>query len=91
LGIGGIGGFFVGYLLKKVAKILVTITAFTFLGLQILAQKGVIMIDYLVFEEWARSLLGETSALQEFLITLIAQTPFGVGFAGGLVIGLKKG
>jgi uncharacterized membrane protein (Fun14 family) len=49
------------------------------------------MIDYLALEEWVISILGETSALQGFFVTLIAQMPFGVAFAGGLVIGLKKG
>jgi uncharacterized membrane protein (Fun14 family) len=91
LGIGGIGGFCVGYSLKKISKIFVAISAFSFLGLKVLAQKGVIMINYPALEEWALNLIGETSALQGFLITLIAQTPIGVGFAGGLVIGLKKG
>ncbi|MHC4690140.1 MAG: FUN14 domain-containing protein [Planctomycetota bacterium] len=91
LGIGGIGGFCVGYSLKKCAKILVTIMTFSFLGLQYLAQKGVIMINYLALEEWVINILGETNTFQGFFITLIAQTPFGVGFAGGLIIGLKKG
>ncbi len=90
-GIGGIGGFCVGYSLKKFAKILSIIVAFSFLGLQYLAQKGVIMIDYLALEAWAMNVLGETSAIQSFFITLITQMPFGFGFAGGLVLGLKKG
>lgn len=91
LGIGGIGGFCVGYSLKKCAKIISFIAAFSFLGLQYLAQKGVIMIDYLALEAWAMNMFGETSALQGFFVTFIAQMPYGVGFAGGLIIGLKKG
>ena len=91
LGIGGVGGFCVGYSLKKCAKIVSIIIAFGFLGLQYLAQKGVIMIDYLALEAWVMSIIGETSALQGFFITLIAQMPFGIGFAGGIVLGLKKG
>jgi uncharacterized membrane protein (Fun14 family) len=91
LGIGGIGGFCVGYSLKKLAKIVVTTMAFSFLGLHFLAQKGVIMIDYLALEDWVMSVLGKTSDFQGFFITLIAETPIGVGFAGGLVLGLKKG
>ena len=56
-----------------------------------MAQKGVIMIDYLALEAWAMNMFGETSALQGFFVTFIAQMPYGVGFAGGLIIGLKKG
>jgi len=91
LGLGGFGGFCVGYSIKKIAKIVAAIFAIGYLGLQYLANVGVISINYLVLEEWAMSMFGETSALQGFFITLLAQMPFGVGFAGGLVLGLKKG
>ena len=91
LGLGGVGGFCVGYSMKKIAKIVTAIFAIGFLGLQYLANVGVISINYLVLEEWAISMFGEISALQGFFITLLAQMPFGVGFAGGLVLGLKKG
>ena len=91
LGIGGIGGFCVGYSMKKLAKIVSIIVALSFLGLQILAQKGVIMINYFALEAWATNMLGETGALQGFFVTLIAQMPFGIGFTGGLLLGLKNG
>ena len=91
LGLGGVGGFCVGYSMKKFAKIVTAIFATGFLGLQYLANVGVISINYLALEEWAMSVVGETSVLQGFFITLIAQMPFGVGFTGGLVLGLKKG
>ena len=91
LGLGGVGRFCVGYSMKKCAKIVTAIFAIGFLGLQYLANVGVISINYLVLKEWAMSMFGETSALQGFFITLLAQMPFGVGFTGGLVLGLKKG
>jgi uncharacterized membrane protein (Fun14 family) len=77
--------------MKKFAKIVTAIFAVGFLGLQYLANVGVISINYLALEEWAISMFGETGALQGFLTTLLAQMPFGVGFAGGLVLGLKQG
>ena len=91
LGIGGIGGFCVGYSIKKFAKIVAAILAFCFLGLQYLANIGIIEINYLALEGWVLSMFGETSVLQEFLVVFIAQMPVGVGFMGGLAIGLKKG
>ncbi|EMR73630.1 hypothetical protein MCGE09_00470 [Thaumarchaeota archaeon SCGC AB-539-E09] len=91
LGLGGVGGFCVGYSMKKIAKIVTAIFAIGFLGLQYLATLGIISINYLALEEWAISMFGETSTLQGFLIILLAQMPFGVGFTGGLVLGLKKG
>ena len=91
LGIGSIEGFCVGYSMKKLAKIVTAIFAIGFLGLQYLANVGIISINYLALEEWAMRMFGETSALQGLFITLVAQNPFGVGFAGGLVLGLNKG
>ena len=91
LGLGGVGGFCVGYSMKKLAKIVTAIFAIGFLRLQYLANVGIISINYLALEEWAMSAFGETGAFQGVLITLIAQMPFGVGFTGGLVLGLKKG
>jgi uncharacterized membrane protein (Fun14 family) len=91
LGIGGLGGFCVGYSLKKVAKIVSVMIAIGLLALQYFAQKRVVMINYIALEEWAMRMLGGTSALQGFFVTLVAQVPFGIGFAGGVYLGLKKG
>ena len=91
LGLGGVGGFCVGYSMKKIAKIVTAIFAIGFLGLQYLANVGIISINYLALENWGMSMFGETSALQGFFITLLTQMPFGIGFTGGLVLGLKQG
>lgn len=91
LGVGGIGGFCVGYSIKKFAKIVTVVLSFCFLGLQFLAYNGIIEINYRALEGLALSLVGETGAFQEFLVLFLAQMPFGVGFLGGLTIGLKKG
>ena len=91
LGIGGVGGFCVGYSLKKLSKIISMFATVSFLGLQYLAYHEIISIDYQALEAWVISLVGETSELQGLLIPLITQMPLGVGFASGIVIGLKKG
>lgn len=91
LGIGGIGGFCVGYAMKKVAKIVAAVCAVGFLGLQYLAYRGIIAINYSALNSWVMNMLGEAGALQVILTTLLAQMPFGVGFVGGLALGLKKG
>ncbi len=91
LGIGGIGGFCAGYTIKKIAKIVAPILAIGFLGLQYLALKGIVEINYPALQDWAMSLFGKAGALQEAITTLLAPMPFGAGFAGGLILGLKKG
>ena len=91
LGIGSMGGFCVGYALKKFAKIVATIMAIGFLVLQYLAYKGVVEINYSALQSWVMSMLEEVIVLQVFLTALLAQVPFGVGFFGGLYYGLQKG
>lgn len=91
LGIGGVGGFCVGYASKKLAKIVAILLAIGFLGLQYLAYNGIVEINYSALQSWIMSMLGEAGVLQVFLTALLAQMPFGVGFVGGLVLGFKKG
>jgi len=87
----GIGGFCVGYTIKKIAKIMATILAIGFLGLQYLALKEIVKINYSALQYWVMSLFGKAGALQGAITTLLAPMPFGAGFAIGLVLGLKKG
>ncbi len=91
LGIGGVAGFCVGYAMKKVAKLAALILGFAFIGLQYLAYKGIIAIDYTALKSWASSLIGQAGEAQGFIIDLFANLPFGTGLAGGLLLGLKKG
>jgi len=91
IGIGGIGGFIVGYALKKIAKILVVLLGLGFLILQYLAYQGIININYSALTDWAEGLVGQASGLQGVLVVLIAHIPFGATFAVGFALGLKMG
>jgi uncharacterized membrane protein (Fun14 family) len=91
LGTGGIGGFCIGYTIKKIAKIVITASAIGFLGLQYLAYKGIIEINYLALQDLAESLLGEAGALQGVFTILLSQMPFATGFTAGLFLGFEKG
>ena len=91
IGIGGIGGFIVGYALKKIAKILVVLLGLGFLILQYLAYQGIININYSALTDWAKGLVGQASGFQGVLVALIAHIPFGATFAVGFALGLKMG
>ncbi|MDH5200686.1 MAG: hypothetical protein OEW93_07355 [Candidatus Bathyarchaeota archaeon] len=91
IGIGGIGGFLSGWALKKAAKMLAIILGVAFLGLQYLAYKGVIAIDYSALTTWANELLGQASGVQSLLTDFIVHAPFGAAFIGGFYLGLQKG
>ena len=91
IGIGGVGGFVVGYALKKIAKIVAIFLGIGFLGLQYLSYKGFISIDYSALQIWILSLLGKSNGVQTWVTDLIIHLPFGAAFAGGFYFGLKKG
>jgi len=91
IGIGGVGGFVVGYAVKKVAKIVAIAIGLGFVALQYLAYKNVITIDYASLRDWMLNLVGQTTELQPLVTDIIVHIPFGAAFAGGFYLGLKKG
>ncbi len=91
IGIGGIGGFLAGWALKKAAKIMAIIIGVAFLGLQYMAYKGVIAIDYSALTSWVNELLGQASGVQNLITDFIVHAPFGAAFIGGFYLGLQKG
>jgi uncharacterized membrane protein (Fun14 family) len=91
LGIGGVGGFIVGYALKKLAKIVVVIIGLFFLALFYLSYQGVINIDFDKFLELMSSLLGLAAGAQNILAVVMASLPFAGSFTVGFLAGFKLG
>ena len=91
IGIGGVGGFLAGWALKKAAKIMAIIIGVAFLGLQYMAYKGVIAIDYSALTSWVNELVGQASGVQNLITDFIVHAPFGAAFVGGFYLGLQKG
>jgi len=86
LGIGGIGGFFVGYAVKKIVRMAIIIGVFAF-SLVFLAYANVINVDY-------DELLGVARATEPalgVLSPLVSALPFLGSFIVGIVFGLRKG
>jgi len=77
--------------MKNVAKLIAMMLGVVFIGLQYLAYKGIIAIDYTALKSWAARLIGEAGEAQGFIIDIFANVPFGTGLAGGILLGLKKG
>ena len=91
LGIGGVGGFLVGFAIKKAAKLIALIIGLFFLSLQYLAYENIITIDYGALQVFANELLGQASGTQTWLTDFIVHAPFGAAFVGGLYLGLQRG
>jgi len=87
IGLGGIGGFFIGYVLKKILHLAVMLGVFTFVFLY-LAQTKAVNIN---FEEIAMMVSKSSNFFEQSVAPLIAGVPFTGSFAVGLLSGLKRG
>jgi len=87
LGIGGFGGFFVGYVLKKVIKIAILLGVFVF-ALIYFAYSDVINVNYGKLIESVSEYLGSAWGL---LTPLLSNLPFVGCFLLGLALGFKAG
>jgi uncharacterized membrane protein (Fun14 family) len=86
LGLGGIGGFFVGYLLKKVIKFALIIGIFTFL-LTYFASADYVQIDFGLLVSRVNELV--TPAVN-FIYPLVSQIPTVGSLMIGTLIGFTK-
>jgi uncharacterized membrane protein (Fun14 family) len=85
---GGAGGFLIGYVTKKIVKILMIFLGLCSLFLLYLAHIGVIDINSDKLAQAASSLLARTSGL---ISAAIAYLPFSGSFLAGFALGIMKG
>lgn len=91
LGVGGVAGLAVGYALKKIGKIIAFLLGVAFIGLELLAYKGIININYTALEEWAKGVIGQVGQAEGVMTVIIGNLPFAASFLVGLAIGFKMG
>jgi len=86
--IGGIAGYFMGYLIKKISNFALVIGIFVFLLLYLVYSKAI----NLDFGELGATVTRFTDALAPLGLTALASSaPFVGSFVVGLVLGLKRG
>ena len=86
LGLGGIGGFFVGYLLKKALKFALIIGAFAF-AVAYFVYESSIQINYAQLVSRAEAL---ATPVWGFIYPLVSQIPALGSLVLGVVIGFTK-
>jgi uncharacterized membrane protein (Fun14 family) len=91
LGIGGVGGFIVGYALKKLSKLILIVIGLFIIALIYLSTQGVININYGGLWNALNSLLGEATSAFSWLVGVISLLPFAASFIAGFLVGLKLG
>jgi len=90
-GIGGVGGFIVGYAIKKISKLVAILIGLFTIVLLYLGTSGIISINYdklrIAMGDW----LGLAGQASEWLIGLISLLPFMGSFIVGFLLGFKLG
>jgi len=91
LGIGGIGGFIVGYAIKKISKLIVVLIGLFVVALLYLGTSGMISVNYEALWNAMKGWLGLAGQAAEWLIGLISLIPFMGSFIVGFALGFKLG
>ena len=87
--LGGVGGFLIGYALRKVLKIalIVGVVVFTLI---FLASANVINVDYSGLSEATTNVLEAINPALCLVAPLLAHVPFIVSLVFGFILGFKK-
>jgi len=91
LGVGGIGGFIVGYAIKKISKLIVVLMGLFIIFLLYLGTSGIISVNYEELWNALASSLGFASQAAAWLVGLISLLPFMGSFLAGFLLGFKLG
>jgi uncharacterized membrane protein (Fun14 family) len=87
LGVGGLGGFFVGYAVKKIYRLAMFVGVLVF-SVAYLAYANIVNLNFSGLMETVSTLV---TTLSPFIIPLTSSLLFVGSFIVGLVYGLTKG
>jgi uncharacterized membrane protein (Fun14 family) len=91
LGLGAVGGFVVGFALKKIAKIFLIVLGIFIVALLYLGASDIININFGALWNAVGGWLGGAGQAASWLVGLIALIPFIGSFAVGFFLGFKIG
>ncbi|MEM3153447.1 MAG: FUN14 domain-containing protein [Candidatus Bathyarchaeia archaeon] len=93
LGVGGIGGFILGFTLKKLSKLILLLIGLFIVVLLYLGMKGIIhvSINYEALFEAVSNFFHWAGSAISWLVSVVALLPFFGSFVAGFILGLKLG
>ena len=91
LGIGAVGGFILGFALKKLAKLFLVLIGILIIILLYLGTSEVISINFSALWSTIAGWLGGAAQAASWLVGLISLLPFVGSFFVGFLLGLKIG
>lgn len=91
-GIGLLSGIAIGFISKKVSKVIVFMIAVAFILIQVAIYNGYLNIDWLTWKETAVEMVKQTKIPTASLQSIIMRNiPFSVAAIIGFIFGFKKG
>jgi uncharacterized membrane protein (Fun14 family) len=87
--IGGVGGFLIGYAIRKVLKIAVIVGVVVF-SLILLASANIIDVDYSGLAETTTNVLNAINPALGLITPLLAHVPFIASLVFGFFLGFKR-
>jgi uncharacterized membrane protein (Fun14 family) len=91
LGIGAVGGFIVGFAVKKISKLVAIVVGLFLVALLYLGVKGIISINYDALWNALADTLGLAGSAFSWLVAVISLLPFAGSFIAGFLLGFKLG
>ena len=91
LGLGAVGGFILGFALKKIAKIFIVVIGIFILALLYLGVGNIININYSALPNAVNGWLGTAGTAVLWIVGLISLLPFIGSFMVGFFLGFKLG
>ena len=87
--IGGIGGFLIGYAIRKIFKVALIIGVVVF-SLIVLAYTNIINVEYSGLSDAVSNVIKAVNPALDVFTPLLAHTPFIASLIFGLIIGFKR-
>jgi len=93
LGVGGIGGFILGFSLKKLSRLILLLIGLFIVVLLYLGMKGIIhvSINYDALFKALSDFFRWAGSAMSWLTSVVALLPFTGSFIAGFLLGLKLG
>ena len=87
--LGGVGGFLIGYTIRKVLKIALIVGVVVF-SLILLASANIVNVDYSRLAETTTKMLNAINPALSLVTPLLVHVPFIVSLVFGLFLGFKR-
>ena len=91
LGAGALGGFLVGFAIKKISKLIAVIVGLFLLLLIYLSTQGILNINYDALWNAVNNSFSWLGSAFSWLVGVISLLPFAGSFIVGFLLGLKLG